>query len=272
MHTVVGQTLATLQALVILLCNNMLKIAPQVVMQALVKGGANVNEPDSDGMTPLVAACHTSQHELVKELLAARADPNLAEADGQTPLIAAAENGNVQMIQNLLEAGADVDATDSDYQTPLMAAAAEGCIDSVKVLLSAGADASHCDEEGTTVLMVAEFAEELMDMLLSAGADVNAMDGDDETALYKAARLADAEYVEWLLRHGADPYQATVMEQTALDAAYMAQGEALSDANGVIALLEAFTVDDDMDTESQNGSEVVEASGDEPDSPNSLLA
>ena len=35
----------------------------------------------------------------------------------------------------------------------------------------------------------------MMDLLLAAGADVNSMDGDGEAVLFKAARLADAAYV-----------------------------------------------------------------------------
>lgn len=220
------------------------------VVQALIQAGAQVNEPDGCGMTPLVAACHTGQARLVQLLLSASADPNLAEADGQTPLIAAAEDGFANIVEILLGAGADVDTTDAEYQTPLMAAAAEGCIDSVSMLLAAGADANHCDEEGTTVLMVSEFDEELIDMHVEAGADVNATDGDDETVLFKAARVADAEFVEWLLTHDADPHQITKLRLTAFDAAQLAVLEGLCDAQDVIDMLRAHALSE-MDTDSQ---------------------
>ena len=117
--------------------------------------------------------------------------------------------------------------------------------------------------------MVAEFVEEMMNMLPAAGADVNSMHGDDETALFKAARLADAAYVTWLLKHGAEPHYVTATDQSALDAAYMAQREGLSDAEDIIDMLEELALES-MDTESQADSDVQSPLIDVPHSLDSL--
>ena len=70
-------------------------------LQALLLCGAEANEPDNHGMTPLVAACHSGQLEVVEALLQSKADPSLAEAQGQTPLIAAAEEGLLDVVHAL---------------------------------------------------------------------------------------------------------------------------------------------------------------------------
>ena len=227
-------------------------------LQLLLQHGAQPNEPDNDGMTPLVAACHGCQPRIVHALLAAKADPSLAEAQGQTPLIAAAEAGSVDSVKVLLAAGAEVDATDSDYQTPLMAAAADGSLEVVQALLEAGADASHCNEEGTTALMEALGYTDIMAALVAAQADVNAEDGDGRTVLIMAAREADLECVQWLLEHGADPDHMTSEGQTALQAACAAYNEELDDATDIVTLLrdadlssmESDSTDNDMCSES----------------------
>ena len=53
----------------------------------------------------------------------AGADINEAEADGATPLYGAAEQGHVQVIRMLIEAGAHIDQPENDGATPLYEAA-----------------------------------------------------------------------------------------------------------------------------------------------------
>ena len=214
-------------------------------LQALLRCGAQPNEPDNDGMTPLVAACQSANLQSVQDLLAARADASLAEAQGQTPLIAAAEQGLLEIVLVLLTAGAEVDAMDSEWQTPLMAAAAEGSLEVVQALLQAGADASHCNEEGTTVLMEALGYIDVMEALVAAGADVNAEDGDGETVLIMAAREADLECVQWLLENGADQDHTTSSGETALHAACAACHEELDYAADIVDLLRDLDLESD---------------------------
>ena len=130
-------------------------LATLVAMQMLSHSCAHTADGDTEGMTPLVAACHSEQLGLVQELLNHGAQPNLAAAEGETPLMSAAEEGNVAIVSALMFTGADVDALSSDHQTALMLAAQEGHLESVQTRLASGADASQCGEEGTSLLMAA---------------------------------------------------------------------------------------------------------------------
>ena len=59
------------------------------------------------------------------------------------------------------------------------------------------------------------------------------------------------------------------MDQSALDAAYMAQGEGLPDAEDIIDMLEELTLES-MDTESHADSGVQSSLVDVPESPDSF--
>ena len=52
----------------------------------LVADGADVDQPDGWGNTPLLHACNTGDYELAKLLLSLNANPNATNHDGYTPL------------------------------------------------------------------------------------------------------------------------------------------------------------------------------------------
>lgn len=92
-----------------------------VVLQALLTGGANVPEKDSDGMTPLDWAVVAHHPEAVKTLLAAGADVNAVDHFGYTPLLYAAtiDFGDSETATALLKAGADPNIKDKKGKTAL---------------------------------------------------------------------------------------------------------------------------------------------------------
>lgn len=113
----------------------------------LLKKGANPNQPDGQGDTPLmvaIAAGHPRDTEQVRNkvstmLLKAGADPNLRSSWNYngTPLIKAASFGEAQIVNILLTAGADVNATNKIGQSVLhLARNAEVA----RLLIDAGAD------------------------------------------------------------------------------------------------------------------------------------
>ena len=80
---------------------------------------------------------------MVALLLKAGADPNQADPAGETPLMRAAEVGVLPVVQALLKHGAVVDVRDENYgQTALMFAARAGHADVVSMLLARGANAN----------------------------------------------------------------------------------------------------------------------------------
>lgn len=91
---------------------------------------------------------------------AKRADfnANLAYPNGDkySPLHAAAHGGNLELVTHLLVIGAKTDALTAHKQTALILAAHAGHENVVKILVDAGADLSIKDENGATAFMHAK--------------------------------------------------------------------------------------------------------------------
>ncbi|MFZ1612818.1 MAG: ankyrin repeat domain-containing protein, partial [Holophaga sp.] len=89
--------------------------------------GKNINEPDSNGWTPLMWAINNRQIAAADLLLNHGADPNLQATDscksylkGATALILAAADGQEDAIKALHRKNAKIDLSDINGWTPLM--------------------------------------------------------------------------------------------------------------------------------------------------------
>ncbi|MCG5054193.1 MAG: ankyrin repeat domain-containing protein [Myxococcales bacterium] len=172
-------------------------------IKALVKAGASVNESDSCGDTPLMAAftpeigwpsksMHPSREEIAKEnrrmdqaadarmvvalwLLDSGANPLALDAYGNSALSRAAGFGLggatlLVIIRKMIAAGANVNQQGSKGRTPLMDAAWTGRKDVAELLLSAGANKMARDHEGKTAEDIARLGNRVeMLQLLSEG-------------------------------------------------------------------------------------------------------
>ena len=127
----------------------------------LIRSGANVNEADANGSTPLMTACRWADLAMVKLLLANGANANQPRtAKGRTPLmVACAYYSGILITKALVEKGADVNAVANDGTTALMLAAKNAKLDVVEYLLSHGAEPSHKDAAGSTALDQAKLAD-----------------------------------------------------------------------------------------------------------------
>lgn len=91
----------------------------------------------------LLQAVYDSPADVVENLLAKGADPNEGDAWGYTPLMSAVTRGDPRVVRLLLRAGADARRRDVDGWTVLMAAAVSKNHPSealVQLLLDHGAD------------------------------------------------------------------------------------------------------------------------------------
>jgi ankyrin repeat protein len=110
---------------------------------ALLNKGAHARVVNRYGASPLAEAVRVADPDLVGMLLKAGADPNAANEDGQTPLMLAARTGNVAVAQLLVQKGADVNRREHFRdQSAVMWAAGESHADMVAFLVSKGADLS----------------------------------------------------------------------------------------------------------------------------------
>ena len=139
-----------------------------LLVQSLIKEGAEVNSPLTDGLyegfTPLHWAAYAGKLGTVQALLEAGAEVTATVTDGldkgKTPLHFAVENGHTEIVEALIKAGADVKATVTDgyYKgyTPLHLATENGHTDTVRILLDNRADPTVTDSNGDTPLNTAQ--------------------------------------------------------------------------------------------------------------------
>ncbi len=146
-------------------------------VRRLIDQKANVNATQADGATALHWAVFQSNKVLVDLLLKAGADPKVANREGSTPLWIASVNGDAAIITSLLNAGADANEKLPLGRSPLMLAARTGSVDAMRVLLEHGASIDARDaEKGTTPIMWAadEGHAAAIKFLIDKGADFKA--------------------------------------------------------------------------------------------------
>ena len=178
----------------------------------LVDYGADVNDVDKDGCTPLHTACRNQTEftiELCKLLIDNGANIDVVDKDGCTPLHTACRNQTeftVELCKLLIDNGADVNSCDKHGNTPLHnicinhsndadTEQLEYTIDICKCLLDRmhGADANVQNEDGnitlhsvftnTLMLSNSERIKNLSQLLLDYGANINTRNNNDETPI-----------------------------------------------------------------------------------------
>lgn len=159
--------------------------------ELLLKAGANVNGKGTFS-TSLQTASRYNHPEIVKLLLDHGADLEQKDYEGNTPLILAASQGNMEIVKMLLAHGAAIQAKNNGGWTALMQAALFGRTKTLKFLLENGANANDKaeNERNITVLMLAcdSGSEESVKLLLEHGANLFAKDDVGLTA---------HKYAEW---------------------------------------------------------------------------
>jgi ankyrin repeat protein len=115
-------------------------------MKILEDFGAKLEESE----TALLKAVKAGDFTQVKTLLAKGANPNERDITGTTPLMAASGNGDYNSVLVLLRFGAEINAVDSQGMTPLTHAVFHPTI--VKVLLKKGAFVRYPNNAGESPL------------------------------------------------------------------------------------------------------------------------
>lgn len=176
-------------------------------IKILIQAGANLNVPDPQMSmsSPLHFALANDHNEIAQLLIREGADVNQPNQYGDTPLHSAARRLRVIPLKAILRAGANVDQMNRGGSTPLHLAASGGFTENVRHLIEAGADVNKPADLGRTPLFLAAVSgeEAIVEMLIQAGADVNRADKHNRTPLQVAkSRTCDA-IVRLLKEHGA---------------------------------------------------------------------
>ena len=145
-------------------------------LRSLLRGGAEVNAAQGDGLTAMHQVATDGDTELAQLLIYAGANLKATtRLGGYTPLLLAARNGDGAMIETLLKGGADPNQATTNGTSATMFAAASGKVAAVKALLDKGADLSAKEKAmGQTALLfaAANGRTEVVSFLIGRGADV----------------------------------------------------------------------------------------------------
>jgi ankyrin repeat protein len=142
----------------------------------MIAAGANVNQAQPDGTTPLQWATYRVDRELVDRLLKKGAKANVANRYGASPIAEAVRVASPELTAMLLEAGADANAANEDDMTVLMLAARTGNMAVAELLVKAGADVNRRErykDQSAVMWAAGENHPEMVAFLVSKGADLS---------------------------------------------------------------------------------------------------
>lgn len=125
--------------------NEAVLVGNRTAVENFLALGADPNEPEADGTTPLMRAVHGRYPEIAELLIAASANVGARNSFGVTALYIAARAGDPVATRMLLLAGADANTALPAGETVLMTAAKAGNPDVVRALLTGGSNVSLLD-------------------------------------------------------------------------------------------------------------------------------
>lgn len=140
-------------------------------IKRLITNGANINEKDEDGWTPLIMAAEGGNKAVVELLISKGANVNAKNNYGATPLhkvldatrpaTKPLDEARKAIAELLITKEANVNAKGFNNTTPLHLAAMRGEISLVKVLIAKGADVNAKTQKGRTALFLAKYTNQM---------------------------------------------------------------------------------------------------------------
>ncbi|EFY84200.1 Pfs, NACHT and Ankyrin domain protein [Metarhizium acridum CQMa 102] len=201
------------------------------ILQLPLKRGANIDERNELGQTPLMVTIDNMRPESARHLVASGANVNLAgdfglpplwialrDSDSETILSLAARCGVTSMVELLLKRGARVNNS-GGVSTPLHEAVHVGHVEVTELLLDNGAELDVEDKNGRTPLSIAAAKGKttLLQLLLRRGAGVNFKAKCNGLApLHRAAEKGNVTTTELLCARGGDINIRDELGQTSL--------------------------------------------------------
>jgi ankyrin repeat protein len=189
------------------------RIGNVAIVRDLLNAQVDVNQIDSQGLSPLYYAVENSEPEVVELLVQAGANIEFQDQYGEIPLSLAIEYRDHQSVKILVDAyKKQVDKHDLQLEVlierplTLHIAARTGNVAVVRALLGVHVNANQLDIEGISPLYyAAEHGQsEIVQLLVNAGAEIDFQDRAGNTPLLCAVREEHDECAEILVAAGAD--------------------------------------------------------------------
>jgi ankyrin repeat protein len=174
------------------------------MVRLLIKRGANLNQQDADGRTPLIHALRYSDMDVIETLIKAGADLDIRDKEGNTALMTAELNQSSKVVNILKQSGASLHGL---KEIELLQAVDSGDVDGVRKFLENNSVDINIRLGNATLLCRAAYNghPEITKLLIKAGADVNKRSSEGHfNPLLNAAYSGNLEVVKILLEAGAD--------------------------------------------------------------------
>ena len=129
-------------------------------VMSLINKGADIDQVNKDGATPLYLASESGSIETARFLIDSKADLNKAEKKGYTPLLVASQKGNTEIVRLLIKNKVDINKATKKRVTPLFIATYNQHMPVIRLLVEAGADLEiRNNYTGETALAYAKYKE-----------------------------------------------------------------------------------------------------------------
>jgi len=122
-----------------------------IMATELLRAGANVNLPDTIGMSPLMYGTNSGNAGIVELLVSNGADVNYLNPESESALIYASKKGYLEIMDLLIQAGANVNAENNEGRTALYFATQNNDNATTTLLLENGAGQKFLRSEGAIV-------------------------------------------------------------------------------------------------------------------------
>ncbi len=178
--------------------------------------GADPDQQDAAGKTPLIYAVDSGQYNLVKRILTSPANPDLMGSDGLSPLMKAVKSGREDLIALLLNAGANPnligDSAEGGHAVSALSIAIDaGLYGIARRLMEAGADGLLLGESVTDNPLDLPVCDIPLDSRIWRGLSRMRDNADSPEwihprwSLHRAVRDGDWYETAGLLNDGANP-------------------------------------------------------------------
>lgn len=200
------------------------------IVNLLVAQGAQINQKDYSGKTPLYYAIKSyssseseveaNQDSFLAQLLAYKPEINIADNEGTTPLILAIQLGKLTLAKQLIELGADIKIADKQGNTPLhYTAELSESMDFIKLLVAKGAEINALNQDGNSPIFFSANAS-IFQTLKDLGADINLVNKNNESVISvftnKENKLTGLDLIEKAQALGVDVSKTDINQQNAL--------------------------------------------------------
>ncbi|MDT9023342.1 ankyrin repeat domain-containing protein [Rossellomorea aquimaris] len=180
-------------------------------VETLIDEGADINQQDALGRTPVMLATYQNNPDMVRLLIDKGADIHLKDELKNNPFLYAGAEGMNDILLLTIEAGADPALVNRYGGTALIPAAEKGHGETVKLLLEkTNVDINHVNDLGWTALMEAivlsdggKVHQEIIATLIEYGADVTIPDQEGKSPIEHARERGFVEIEKMLLKAGA---------------------------------------------------------------------